>query len=130
MKPQFDAIVIGAGHAGIEAALACARMGKKTLVLTMSKDSIGRMSCNPAIGGLAKGHIVREIDALGGQMGIATDACGIQFRRLNMKKGPAVQARRAQADREAYRIYMKNLLENEPNLFVHEGMATQLCVGA
>ncbi len=112
----YDIIVIGAGHAGCEAALASARMGSKTLMLTMNLDSIAQMSCNPAIGGLAKGHIVREIDALGGEMGKVTDKTGIQFRMLNLSKGPAVWAPRAQSDKKAYQWAMKHVLEAQPNL--------------
>lgn len=115
-----DAIIIGAGHAGIEAALACARMGVETLVLTMDAQAIGRMSCNPAIGGLAKGQVVREIDALGGEMGKAIDATGIQFRTLNTRKGPAVRSPRAQADKYAYSRYMRELLLATPRLRVVE----------
>src|SRR5512136_1594636 len=102
MKNDFEIIVVGGGHAGIEAALAAARMGCKTAMVTMSKDAIGRMSCNPAVGGLAKGQLVKEIDALGGEIGFATDCAGIQFRMLNKSKGPAVQSRRAQCDRALY----------------------------
>jgi tRNA uridine 5-carboxymethylaminomethyl modification enzyme len=119
MTPD-DVIVIGAGHAGLEAALACARLGRDTLVLTMDVQSIGRMSCNPAIGGLAKGQIVREIDALGGEMGRATDATGIQFRMLNMRKGPAVRSPRAQCDKHAYSRYMRDLLLATPRVRVVE----------
>jgi tRNA uridine 5-carboxymethylaminomethyl modification enzyme len=115
-------IVIGAGHAGCEAALASARMGCKTLVLTANIDTIGLMSCNPSIGGVGKGHLVKEIDALGGEMGKAADATAIQFRRLNTKKGPAVQATRVQADRQAYKSYMRNALESESNLDIKQRM--------
>src|SRR6188508_3819906 len=110
----FDVIVVGAGHAGIEACLATARMGSKTLMLTLNLDHIGHMSCNPAIGGIGKGHLVKEIDALGGEMGRAIDETGIQFRVLNTKKGPAVRATRAQADKARYRARMKRVLEHEP----------------
>jgi tRNA uridine 5-carboxymethylaminomethyl modification enzyme len=126
--PELDVIVIGAGHAGIEASLAAARMGAKTLVVTMNLDTIGLMSCNPAIGGVAKGHLVKEIDALGGEMGRAIDETGIQFRRLNMSKGPAVRATRAQADKQRYRIYMKARLEREPNIRLKQGMVERLLV--
>ena len=105
--PPFDVLVIGAGHAGIEAALAACRLGGRVGLLTHNLDTIGQMSCNPAIGGLAKGHIVREIDALGGEMGINTDATAIQFRMLNANKGPSVRAPRAQCDKLAYRNRMK-----------------------
>ena len=110
----FDVIVVGAGHAGIEACLAAARMGCTTLMMTLNLDHIGQMSCNPAIGGIGKGHLVKEIDALGGEMGRAIDETGIQFRILNTKKGPAVRASRAQADKALYRMRMKRVLENCP----------------
>src|SRR3990167_9494695 len=125
---KFDAIVIGAGHAGTEAALAIARCGYQVALLTMDKNSVCRMSCNPAIGGLAKGHIVREIDALGGEMGLATDATGIQFRMLNTSKGPAVWAPRAQADKKQYELYMKQALESEKNLMLRQGQVVELLV--
>src|SRR5216110_1176447 len=112
----FDIIVVGAGHAGIEAALAGARMGCATLMLTLNLDHIGQMSCNPAIGGIGKGHLVKEIDALGGEMARAIDETGIQFRTLNTKKGPAVRASRAQADKALYRQRMKQRLESAPHL--------------
>jgi tRNA uridine 5-carboxymethylaminomethyl modification enzyme len=124
----YDVIVVGAGHAGCEAALAAARMGHWTLVMTVNVDHIGEMSCNPAIGGLAKGHLVREIDALGGEMAKNIDATGIQFRRLNTKKGPAVQSSRAQADKEQYRLRMKHVLERQDHLDVKQGMVDALIV--
>jgi tRNA uridine 5-carboxymethylaminomethyl modification enzyme len=129
-QKKYDVIVVGAGHAGCEAALAVARLGHSTLVLTINVDHIGEMSCNPAVGGLAKGHIVREIDALGGEMAKNIDATGIQFRRLNTKKGPAVQSSRAQADKEAYRLRMKRVLERQENLDVKQGMVESLIVEA
>jgi tRNA uridine 5-carboxymethylaminomethyl modification enzyme len=123
---RYDVIVIGAGHAGIEAALASARMGRQTLVLTMNVDSIGQMSCNPAVGGLAKGHLTREIDALGGEMGKATDMTGLQFRMLNTKKGPAVWAPRAQCDKKHYQFRLKWVCETTPNLDVKQGQTTKI----
>lgn len=123
---MYDVIVIGGGHAGIEASLASARMGCATLLLTMNLDTIGQMSCNPSIGGLGKGQLVREIDALGGEMGKAADATGIQFRLLNTKKGPAVQAPRAQIDKRAYQIRMKRVVENQANLVLQQASSTHL----
>jgi tRNA uridine 5-carboxymethylaminomethyl modification enzyme len=125
---SYDVIVVGAGHAGIEAALAAARMGRRTLMLTLNLDHIGQMSCNPAIGGIGKGHLVREIDALGGEMGVAIDQTGIQFRFLNTRKGPAVRARRAQADKAAYRGRMKRVLESAPNLVLRQASIERLIV--
>ncbi|MGV1100175.1 tRNA uridine-5-carboxymethylaminomethyl(34) synthesis enzyme MnmG [Thiovibrio sp. JS02] len=125
---HYDIIVIGAGHAGCEAALACARMGCRTAVLIANADTIGAMSCNPAIGGLAKGHLVKEIDALGGEMAKNIDATGIQFRRLNTRKGPAVWSSRAQADRLLYRLRMKSVLERQANLHIRQGLADRLLV--
>jgi tRNA uridine 5-carboxymethylaminomethyl modification enzyme len=123
---RYDVIVIGAGHAGCEAALAAARMGCRVLVVTMSKETIGLMSCNPAVGGVGKGQLVKEIDALGGEMAKATDASAIQYRMLNMSKGPAVRSSRAQVDRQKYRLYMKAILENQDNLEIREGSAIRL----
>ena len=125
---NYDVIIVGAGHAGIEAALAAARMGASTLMLTLNLDHIGQMSCNPAIGGIGKGHLVREIDALGGEMGLATDETGIQFRFLNTRKGPAVRARRAQADKAAYRARSKRVLERTANLQVRQASVERLIV--
>ena len=123
---MYDIIVVGAGHAGIEAALVSARLGCQTLLLTISLDTIAQMSCNPAIGGLAKGQLVREIDALGGEMAKATDATGIQFRMLNTGKGPAVQSPRAQCDKKQYHLYMQKVLENQDNLSVKEEMVGEI----
>lgn len=126
-KP-YDVVVIGAGHAGIEAAMAASRLGCETLLLTQNADTVGQMSCNPAIGGLAKGHMVREIDALGGIMGLNTDATGIQFRMLNATKGPSVRAPRAQCDKKAYQFRLKAILERHPGLDLKQGNVTRLLV--
>ena len=128
VKMNYDVIVIGGGHAGIEASLAPARMGVKTLMVTILAEQIGASSCNPAIGGLAKGHLVKELDAIGGQMGLATDATGIQFRILNGSKGPAVRGSRAQIDMDRYRIYMKNVVLNTENLDVKQEIVEALII--
>lgn len=125
---EYDVLVIGAGHAGVEAALAAARLGAQVAVLTQNLDTIGQMSCNPAIGGLAKGHMVREIDALGGAMGINTDATGIQWRMLNASKGPSVRAPRAQCDKKAYQFRMKMELESTQGIEIHQGNVAELLV--
>jgi tRNA uridine 5-carboxymethylaminomethyl modification enzyme len=125
-QKKYDVVVIGAGHAGVEAALASAHMGCQTLLLTMNVDSIGQMSCNPAIGGLAKGHLAREIDALGGEMGKATDMTGLQFRMLNTTKGPAVWAPRAQCDKKHYQFRLKWVCETTPNLDVKQGQTAKI----
>lgn len=124
----YEVIVTGAGHAGVEAALAAARLGCETLLLTMNLDTVAQMSCNPAIGGLAKGHLVREIDALGGEMGLNTDATGIQFRMLNTRKGPAVRAPRAQADKKAYQLRMKAVCEGQERLDLKQGSLEDLVI--
>ena len=126
IETGYDVVVVGGGHAGIEASLVCARTGKNTLMVTMDRMAIGRMSCNPAIGGLAKGHLVREIDALGGEMAKIIDATGIQFRMLNRSKGPAVWSPRAQADRKLYAQEALRVIESQENLSVHEGMVTRI----
>src|SRR5437016_9805229 len=123
---RYDVIVVGAGHGGTEAALAAARIGCQILLMSANLDTIGQMSCNPAIGGLAKGHLVREIDALGGEMGKATDMTGLQFRMLNTKKGPSVWAPRAQCDKKAYQFRMKWVCEREPNLDLRQGQTSKL----
>src|SRR5437868_13417636 len=123
---RIDVLVVGSGHAGIEAALAAARLGCRTMMLTQNLDTIGQMSCNPAIGGSAKSHIVKEIDALGGVMGINADATGIQFRTLNKSKGRAVCATRVQCDKKAYQFRLKAILEETPNLNVLQGTAATL----
>lgn len=124
---RYDVIVVGAGHAGVEAALAAARMGCRTMMLSINLDTIGQMSCNPAIGGLGKGHLAREIDAMGGEMGRATDMTGLQFRMLNTKKGPSVRAPRAQCDKKAYQFFLKWVCERQPNLDLQQGQAMRLC---
>ena len=128
MERRYDIIVIGGGHAGCEASLASARLGFETLMVTANLDTIGQMSCNPAIGGIAKGHLVREIDALGGEMGRAADHAAIQYRTLNASKGPAVRATRAQADRVLYRLYMKRVVESTEGLRLRQGMVERLIV--
>ena len=125
---QFDVVVVGAGHAGCEAAIAAARMGLKTALYTLNVDLIAQMSCNPAIGGIAKGHLVREVDALGGIMGEITDLVGIQFRLLNTSRGPAVWSPRAQCDKQAYRLKMREVLEAERNLKIKQAEVADLIV--
>src|SRR6202050_4347553 len=123
---QYDIVVVGAGHAGCEAAMASARMGLRTALFSFNLDLIAQMSCNPAIGGIAKGHLVREIDALGGVMGEVADAVGIQFRLLNTSRGPAVWSPRAQCDKKMYRVRMREVLESEPNLRIKQAEVAAL----
>ena len=125
---SFDVIVVGGGHAGTEAALASARMGCQTLLLTHNIETLGQMSCNPSIGGIGKGHLVKEVDAMGGAMALSTDLAGIQFRILNSSKGPAVRATRAQADRILYKAAIRGLLENQENLYIFQQSVDDLMV--
>src|SRR5436189_1582556 len=125
---KYDVVVVGAGHAGCEAAMGAARMGLRTSLYTMNLDLICQMSCNPAVGGIAKGHLVREVDALGGVMGEVIDAVGIQFRLLNTSRGPAVWSPRAQADKKLYRAKMRQVLESEPNLKIKQAEVVDLVV--
>ncbi len=125
---QYDVVVVGAGHAGCEAAMAAARMGLKTALITMNLDLIAQMSCNPAIGGVAKGHLVREVDALGGIMGEVADAVGIQFRLLNTSRGPAVWSPRAQCDKQLYRVKMREVLESQPGLHIRQAEVVDLVI--
>src|ERR1700679_2818910 len=125
---QYDVVVVGAGHAGCEAAMAAARMGLKTALITMNLDLIAQMSCNPAVGGVAKGHLVREVDALGGIMGEVADAVGIQFRLLNTSRGPAVWSPRAQCDKRQYRVKMRQVLESQTNLHIKQAEVVDLAL--
>ena len=128
MHHKFDVIVVGGGHAGSEAALAAARMGVRTLLVTQNIETLGQMSCNPAIGGIGKSHLVREIDAMGGIMASAADMAGIHFRVLNARKGPAVRATRAQTDRQLYKQAVRYQLENQPNLSIFQQSVDDLVV--
>jgi tRNA uridine 5-carboxymethylaminomethyl modification enzyme len=125
---NYDVAVIGGGHAGCEAALACARMGGRTILFNINLDSIALMSCNPAIGGLAKGQLVKEIDALGGEMGKVTDKTAVHFRMLNASKGPAVHSSRMQCDKQLYRLTMKAVVENQQNLYIRQAMVESLVI--
>ena len=128
VNKKFDVIVIGGGHAGTEASLVAARSGAKTLLVTQDPSTIGEMSCNPAIGGIGKSHLTKEIDALGGVMALAADRAGIQFRILNASKGPAVRATRAQADRQLYKQAIQSIIQKQPNLFVVSGSVEDLII--
>src|ERR1700689_3121555 len=128
MDQAYDVVIVGGGHAGCEASRACARLGLRTAMITMNADLIAQMSCNPAIGGIAKGHLVREIDALGGVMAEVTDAVGIQFRLLNTSRGPAVWSPRAQCDKQAYRLKMREILESQPNLKIKQAEVSDVIV--
>src|SRR5450432_1014911 len=125
---QYDVVVVGAGHAGCEAAIASARMGLRTALFTLNLDLIAQMSCNPAIGGIAKGHLVGEVDALGGGVGEVADACGIQLRLLNTSRGPAVESPRAQCDKALYRVKMREVLEGQKGLFIKQAEVVDLVV--